>query len=418
MKEIKPAGKIVATVACPASKSYTNRALLIAALADGVSILSNPLISDDTKYMHLALEQFGISIKQEEHAFIVSGTGGKIKCPLNEISIGLAGTTMRFLTTFSALSPGTTQLTGKQRMLERPISDLLSALNQVGVNARSLKNNGCPPIEINGGGIPGGQIKLAGSKSSQYLTSILLCAPYFKRSTTINIVGDLTSKSYIDITLDIMRDFGITIENKNYTQFYASAGQTYCATNYTIEGDWSSASYFLAAAAITQGEMTLTGLKSDSVQGDASFLNVLEQMGCTVERSHEKIFIKGNPLRGIDINMNNMPDVVQTLAVTSLFAKGETRISGVGNLRIKETNRIEALKEELSKLGARIEAGEDFIKIYPGTYTSANIETYNDHRMAMSLALAGLKIPGVCIKNPSCVEKSFPDFFEQLENIL
>ena len=164
--------------------------------------------------------------------------------------------------------------------------------------------------------------------------------------------------------------------------------------------------------------MTLTGLNPDSIQGDASFLNVLEQMGCTIEKSYEKIFIKGNPLRGIDINMNNMPDVVQTLAVTSLFAKGETRISGVGNLRIKETDRIEALKEELSKLGARIEAGKDFIKIYPGTYIPANIETYNDHRMAMSLALAGLKIPGICIKNPSCVEKSFPDFFEQLENIL
>ena len=418
MKEIKSAGKIVATVACPASKSYTNRALLIAALADGISTLSNPLLSDDTKYMHLALEQFGISIKQEDHAFIVSGTGGKIKCPSNEISIGLAGTTMRFLTTFSALAPGTTKLTGKQRMLERPISDLLNALNQMGVNARSLKNNGCPPLEISGGSVSGGQITLAGEKSSQYLTSVLLCAPYFKSDTTINIIGELTSKPYADITLDIMQTFGVTVENNNYAQFHVSSDQIYSAMDYTVEADWSSASYFLAAAAITQGEMTLTGLNPDSIQGDASFLNVLEQMGCTIEKSYEKIFIKGNPLRGIDINMNNMPDVVQTLAVTSLFAKGETRISGIGNLRIKETDRIEALKEELSKLGAHIEAGEDFIKIYPGTYIPANIETYNDHRMAMSLALAGLKIPGVCIKNPSCVEKSFPDFFEQLENIL
>ena len=418
MKEIKPAEKIVATVACPASKSYTNRALLIAALADGVSTLSNPLLSDDTKYMHLALEQFGISIKQEDHAFIVSGTGGKIKCPSNEISIGLAGTTMRFLTTFSALAPGTTKLTGKQRMLERPISDLLNALNQMGVNARSLKNNGCPPLEISGGCVSGGQITLAGDKSSQYLTSVLLCAPYFKSDTTINIIGELTSKPYADITLDIMQTFGVTVENKNYAQFHVSCDQIYSAMDYTVEADWSSASYFLAAAAITQGEMTLTGLNPDSIQGDASFLNVLEQMGCTIKKSYQKIFIKGNPLRGIDINMNNMPDVVQTLAVTSLFAKGETRISGIGNLRIKETDRIEALKEELSKLGARIEAGQDFIKIYPGTYIPANIETYNDHRMAMSLALAGLKIPGICIKNPSCVEKSFPDFFEQLENIL
>jgi len=417
LKKINPAGKIVATLDCPASKSYTNRALLIAALADGVSILRNPLLSDDTKYMHLALEQFGISIKQEDRALVVSGTGGLMKCPHNEISIGLAGTTMRFLTTFCALSPGTTKLTGEGRMLERPISDLLDALNQMGVNAHSVKNNGCPPVEIIGGGVSGGQIELAGGKSSQYLTSLLLCAPYFKSDTTINIIGDLTSKSYADITLEIMGAFGVTVDNKSYTQFRVSAGQTYCATNYSVEADWSSASYFLAAAAITQGEVTLTGLNPDSAQGDAGFLNVLERMGCVVERAFKKIFIKGNPLRGIDINMNNMPDVVQTLAVTALFAKGETCISGIGNLKIKETDRIEALKRELSRLGARVEAGEDFLKIHPGTYVPTDIETYNDHRMAMSFALAGLKIPGVRIKNPSCVEKSFPDFFEQLEAI-
>jgi len=288
----------------------------------------------------------------------------------------------------------------------------------MGVKARSLKNNGCPPLEISGGGVSGGKINLAGDKSSQYLTSVLLCAPYFKSDTTINIIGDLTSKSYADITLSIMEDFGVTVQNKNYTQFYVPAGQIYQAKNYAIEADWSSASYFLAAAAITQGEMTLFGLKPDSLQGDAGFLNVLEQMGCTIERSPEKIFIKGNPLRGIDINMNNMPDVAQTLAVTALFAKGETRISGIGNLKIKETDRIEALKGELSRLGARVETGEDFLTVHPGTYVPADIETYDDHRMAMSLALAGLKIPGVRIKNPNCVEKSFPDFFERLESIL
>ena len=418
LKKINPVGKIVAKIECPASKSYTNRALLIAALANGVSTLQKPLISNDTKYMRLALEQFGVFIKHEDHDFIVSGTGGNIKSPQEKISIGLAGTTMRFLTTFAALSPGTTHLTGERRMLERPISDLLNALNQMGVKARSLKNNGCPPLEISGGGVSGGKINLAGDKSSQYLTSVLLCAPYFKSDTTINIIGDLTSKSYADITLSIMEDFGVTVQNKNYTQFYVPAGQIYQAKNYAIEADWSSASYFLAAAAITQGEMTLFGLKPDSLQGDAGFLNVLEQMGCTIERSPEKIFIKGNSLRGIDINMNNMPDVAQTLAVTALFAKGETRISGIGNLKIKETDRIEALKGELSRLGARVETGEDFLTVHPGTYVPADIETYDDHRMAMSLALAGLKIPGVRIKNPNCVEKSFPDFFKQLESIL
>jgi 3-phosphoshikimate 1-carboxyvinyltransferase len=325
---------------------------------------------------------------------------------------------MRFLTTFAALSPGTTQLTGEKRMLERPISDLLKALNQIGVNARSVKNNGCPPLEIPGGGIPGGEINLAGNNSSQYLTSILLSAPYFKNETTINIIGELTSKPYADITLDIMRTFGVTVECENHTRFHISADQTYHAMDYTIEADWSSASYFLAAAAITQGEVTLIGLNPDSVQGDTGFLNVLEKMGCTTERSSEKIFIKGNPLRGIDINMNSMPDVVQTLAVTALFAEGETCIYGIGNLRIKETDRIEALEQELSRLGAHVGSGEDFLKIRPGTYLPTELETYDDHRMAMSLALVGLKVPGIRIKNPSCVEKSFPDFFEQLEKVL
>ena len=415
MKEINPAGKIIATVECPASKSYTNRALLIAALAKGISTLRNPLFSDDTKYMRLALEQFGVSVKQENCAFVVSGTGGNIKCPRNEISIGLAGTTMRFLTTFAALSPGTTQLTGEKRMLERPISDLLKALHQIGVNARSVKNNGCPPLEIPGGGIPGGEINLAGNNSSQYLTSILLSAPYFKNETTINIIGELTSKPYADITLDIMKTFGVDVECTDHSRFYIPADQTYHAMDYAIEADWSSASYFLAAAAITQGEVTLIGLNSKSVQGDAGFLNVLEKMGCTIERSSEKIFIKGNPLRGININMNSMPDIVQTLAVTALFAKGETFISGISNLKIKETDRIGALKHELSRLGARVETGKDFLKIHPGIYVPADIETYDDHRMAMSLALAGLKIPGIRIKNPNCVEKSFPDFFDRFK---
>ena len=368
--------------------------------------------------MRQALGHFGISIKQEDCFLLVSGTGGQIKCPQEKISIGLAGTTMRFLTTFAGLAPGKTQLTGEKRMLERPVSDLLKALNQIGVNVRSLKNNGCPPLEIAGGGIAGGEVNLVGNNSSQYLTSILLSAPYFENETTVNIMGELTSKPYADITLDIMKTFGVSVECKDHTRFHISEGQSYRAMDYAIEADWSSASYFLAAAAITQGEVTLIGLNSKSVQGDAGFLDVLERMGCKVERSPEKIFIKGNSLSGIDINMNSMPDVVQTLAVTALFAEGETCISGIGNLRIKETDRIEALEQELSRLGADVESGEDFLRIRPGTYVSTAFETYDDHRMAMSLALVGLKVPGIRIKNPSCVEKSFPDFFEQLEEIL
>ena len=411
MIEIKPVEKISGTVTVPGSKSYTNRALLIAALADGVSRLEKPLVSDDTKYMIQALKSFGIQVQEEENAFIVSGNGGELRVPTKDIFVGNAGTAMRFLTTFSALAKGKVRLDGDERMRERPLADLLECLMQMGVKAIPTYHNGCPPLEIESEGVPGGNVKLAGDKSSQYLTSLLLSAPYFQNDTTILIEGDLTSKSYADITLDIMKTFGITVENDNYLKFCVKANQVYKAQTYQVEGDWSSASYFLGAAAVTGGDIILTGVNPSRVQGDAQFPDVLRKMGCEVKKSGDSLQLKGNPLKGITINMNNMPDAVQTLAVIALFAKGETVIEGISNLRIKETNRIEALANELGRLGAEIEAGEDFLLIRPGEYQGAEIETYNDHRMAMSFAVAGLKIPGVKIKNPKCVEKSFPDFF-------
>lgn len=417
MIEIKPVQNFQATVSIPGSKSYTNRALLIAGLTDGECRLEKPLVSDDTKYMIRALRAFGVPVQEEKEAFIVSGKGGKLSVPNEDIFIGNAGTAMRFLTTLSVLAPGKTRLDGDERMRERPLADLLDCLTQMGVQAISANGNGCPPIEIAGGEVPGGDISLAGDKSSQYLTSILLSAPYFKNDTCINIQGDLTSKSYADITLDIMKTFGVHVENESYQRFTVKAGDRYKAQTYRVESDWSSATYFLAAAAVTGGEVTLKDINSDSVQGDAQFTSVLEQMGCCVEKKSHSLHLKGNPLRGITINMNNMPDAVQTLAVTALFAEGETVIQGIGNLRIKETDRISALANELSRLGAGVEAGEDYLVIQPGNYSGAEIETYNDHRMAMSFAVAGLRIPGVHIKNPKCVEKSFPDFFQQFENL-
>ncbi len=417
MIEIKPVQNLKATVAIPGSKSYTNRALLIAGLTDGECRLENPLVSDDTKYMTRALKAFGVPIQEEKEAFIVSGKGGKLSAPCEDIFIGNAGTTMRFLTTFSALAPGEIRLDGDERMHERPLADLLDCLTQMGVHAVSVNGNGCPPIDIVGGEVPGGEIKLAGDKSSQYLTSILLSSPYFKNDTCVHIQGDLTSKSYANITLDIMKTFGVHVENESYQRFKIKAGDRYKAQTYRVESDWSSASYFLAAAAVTGGEMTLTDINPGSVQGDAQFTSVLEKMGCRVEKKATALHIKGNSLRGITINMNNMPDVVQTLAVTALFAKGETVIQGIGNLRIKETDRISALATELTRLGARVKAGEDYLIVKPGDYAGAEIETYNDHRMAMSFAVAGLKIPGVRIKNPNCVEKSFPDFFQRFQEL-
>ena len=417
MIEIKPVQNLQATITVPGSKSYTNRALLIAGLTDGECRLEKPLVSDDTKYMIRALKAFGISVQEEKEAFIVSGRGGELSTPEQDIFIGNAGTAMRFLTTFSALVPGKTRLDGDERMRQRPLADLLHCLTQMGVKAVSANGNGCPPIDIAGGEVPSGEVQLAGDKSSQYLTSILLSAPYFKNDTNILIQGDLTSKSYADITLDIMKTFGVSVINESYQRFKVKAGDRYNAQTYQVESDWSSVSYFLAAAAVTGGEVTLTDINPHSVQGDAQFTSVLEKMGCRLEKRSHSLHFKGNPLRGITINMNNMPDAVQTLAVIALFAKGETVIQGISNLRIKETDRISALANELSRLGAKVETGEDFLIIRPGDYKGAEIETYNDHRMAMSFAVAGLKIPGVRIKNPTCVEKSFPDFFQRFANL-
>ncbi len=417
MIEIKPVQNLQATITVPGSKSYTNRALLIAGLTDGECRLEKPLVSDDTKYMIRALKAFGISVQEEKEAFIVSGRGGKLSTPEEDIFIGNAGTTMRFLTTFSALVPGKTRLDGDERMRQRPLADLLHCLTQMGVRAVSANGNGCPPIDIAGGEVPGGEVQLAGDKSSQYLTSILLSAPYFKNDTCIHIQGDLTSKSYADITLDIMKTFGVSVINESYQRFKVKAGDRYNAQTYQVESDWSSASYFLAAAAVTGGEVTLNDINPHSVQGDAQFTSVLEKMGCRVEKKSNTLQIKGNPLKGITINMNNMPDAVQTLAVTALFAEGETVIQGIGNLRIKETDRILALANELTRLGAEVETGEDYLVIRPGDYRGAKIETYDDHRMAMSFAVVGLKIPGIRIKNPTCVEKSFPDFFQRFANL-
>ena len=285
------------------------------------------------------------------------------------------------------------------------------------LHAESVNHNGCPPLEIHGGKPRGGSVVLAGDKSSQYLTSLLLSAPYFQGDTTVNIEGTLASIPYVDITLDIMQTFGVAVKNEFYQSFHVPENQHYRAQTYEVEGDASSASYFFAAAAVTGGEVSVTHLNPDSAQGDIKFPEALQQMGCEVKHSGEKITVFGNPLRGITINMEDMPDVVQTLAVVALFAEGKTTITGIGNLRIKETDRIAALAKELTRLGASVEAGDDFIIITPGPLKAAEVDTYHDHRMAMSFAVAGLGIPGVKIVNPRCVDKSFPDFFERFQEL-
>ena len=415
MLAIKTKKFIDAVVEAPPSKSYTQRALIIAALAKGKSVIKNTLFSDDTLYMISALKQFGVKIEKKGNNLVVQGTNGNLKPPKNKIFVGNAGTAMRFIASLASLINGETIITGDKRMQQRPIQDLLNALQQLGVKSES--DNNCPPVKIYGGTFNGGSVKLKGGISSQYLSSILMCAPYAKKNVIINIIGNLTSRPYIDITLDIMKNFGVYVKNLNYKKFVIKCSKKYTAKNYRIEGDASNASYFFAAAAVTKGRIMVKNINPNSKQGDIKFVDILKKMGCGVRKGKDFIEVRGSSLKSIDINMNNMPDIVPTLAVTSLFADSTTIIRNVPNLRLKESDRLKALAFELRKIGANVEEMQDGLKIKRKRLQKAIIETYNDHRMAMSFAVAGLAINGIRIKNPACIDKSFPDFWRKFNEM-
>ncbi len=415
MIEIIPVENIDGSVEIPGSKSYTARALLIAALAAGKTVLRNVLLCDDSRYMAHGLREFGINIIEEGNCFTVYGTDGKLQVPHKEIFLGNSGTATRFLTGFSSLCRGRSVLTGNNRMKERPIVELLNGLKQLNVQSHSL--TGCPPVEVYGGTLKGGICEMKGSISSQYFSSIMMIAPFAMSDTVIKVSGELTSKSYIDITIDIMKYFGVNVENDNYREFFIKSGQRYTSREYTVESDASSASYFFAAAAITGGTIVIKNINPYSLQGDIKFVDVLETMGCSVIRKDRDISLTGRALKGIEIDMNTMPDTVQTFAVVASFAEGETVIKNVSNLRIKETDRLKALAVELSRTGISVKEREDGLVIKGGSHKGAEIDTSDDHRMAMSFALMGLRIPGIKIKNPLCVSKSFPEFWEKLKGI-
>lgn len=415
MLAIKTKKYVNATINAPPSKSYTQRALIIAALASGKSVIKNPLFSEDTRYMISALRQFGVRIQRKGNNITVHGSNGRLRNPKNKIFVGNAGTAMRFLTTFAALSEETVIITGDKRMQQRPIKDLLDALQKLGVKSES--NNDYPPLKVYGGTLKGGNIKIKGGISSQYLSSILMCAPYAKENTTIDIVGNLVSKPYIDITIDAMRNFGVSIQNRSYKGFVIKNNEKFKARNYKIEGDVSNASYFFAAAAVTKGKVRVKNINPSSKQGDIKFVDLLKQMGCGVKKGKGFVEVQGNSLKGIDVDMNQIPDVVPTLAVVSLFAESTTSIKNVANLRFKETDRLRALAFELRKIGANVDETQDGLQIKRRKLHKAIIETYNDHRMAMSFAIAGLAISGIRIKNPRCVTKSFPDFWQKFNEL-
>jgi len=416
-----------ASVRVPGSKSLTNRALLIAALASGQTRLTNALFSDDSRYFANALKTLGFDVQLDEanHEMTVTGLGGKIPAAKAELYIGNAGTAARFLTAFLTLGHGEYMLDGDARMRERPIGDLVEALTQLGAILSPLslwERDGvreiCPPLKITASGLPGGRTQLAGDISSQFLSALLMVAPYAQSPVEIELTTQLNSKPYVDMTLAVMQDFGVKVERRGYQSFTIPiANYQLPLTHYRIESDASAASYFFAAPAICGGTVKVENISRNSVQGDIAFLNVLQQMGCTVEETDNCILVTGHSeLHGVDVDLRDIPDTAQTLAAIAPFADTPTRIRGIASARFKETDRIHAACTELARLGVRLEEHEDGMTIYPcSTFKPSNVQTYNDHRMAMAFSLIGLRFDGITIENPSCVSKTFPNFFEVLE---
>jgi len=418
MIEIQPATKIKAEVAVPGSKSITQRALIAAALAEGESTLLGPLASEDTRYTAAALEQMGVTVEKDRDKWTVKGHGGRIATPDKEIFLGNNGTATRFLASVAALGSGTFRVSGDERMAERPILPLMQALQGWGVDISSINNNGCPPLLINASGLSGGKTILPEGKSSQYLSSLLLVGPYAQHEAELDVEGEILSLPYVIMTLAVMEAFGIRVEANEALNSYRIPKGIYSAREYAIEGDASNASYFYAAAAVTGGEVTVPNVPVPSLQGDAAFVALLARMGCQVNKTGEGLTVSGpEELKGITIDMADMPDVVPTLAVVASQARGRTTIKNIGHLRIKECDRLHVMAVELSKMGARVQELEDSLiiegKDSGAPLHGAAINTYNDHRIAMSFALAGLAVPGVKVLGEECVAKSFPDFWER-----
>lgn len=410
-----------ATVRVPGSKSLTNRALLIAALADGTTHLTNALFSDDSRYFAKALHILGFDVQLDEanHSMTVTGLGGKIPATKAELFIGNAGTAARFLSAFLTLGNGEYLLDGDPRMRERPIGDLIDALTQLGAKLETTNN--CPPVKVTASGLRGGKTQVAGDISSQFLSALLMVAPFAQNPIEITLSTDLNSKPYVDMTLAIMKDFGVEIERRGNEHFTIRPSFFFPLSSYSIESDASAAAYFFAAPAICGGTVKVENISRNSVQGDIRFLDVLQKMGCVVTESDNSITVhrpQGSSIVGIDVDMRDIPDTAQTLAAIAPFAGSPTRIRGIASARVKETDRIHATCTELARLGVRVEEADDGMTIHPvEKMRPAAIQTYNDHRMAMAFSLIGLRFDGVTIENPACVSKTFPNFFEVLDQL-
>jgi len=419
-----------AIVRVPGSKSLTNRALLISALANGKTCLTNALSSDDSCHFAKALQTLGFDIQLDgaNSEMTVTGLGGKIPVKQAELFIGNAGTAARFLSAFLTLGNGEYTLDGDARMRERPIGDLVEALIQLGAKLKTANN--CPPIKIIADGLPGGKTKIAGNISSQFLSALLMVAPYAKSPIEIEVTTELNSRPYVDMTIAIMKDFGVEVQRNDYQSFsipltnyklpstdlQSPFSNFQPSSAYAIESDASAASYFFAAPAICGGTLRVENISRNSKQGDVAFLDILQQMGCRIKEGDNFIEVTGTKtLMGVNVDMRDIPDTAQTLAVIAPFASSPTRIRGIASARVKETDRVHATCTELARLGVGVDQHADGLTIYPcNDIKPATIQTYNDHRMAMAFSLIGLRVPGIRIENPSCVSKTFPNFFEVL----
>ncbi|HRT70388.1 MAG TPA: 3-phosphoshikimate 1-carboxyvinyltransferase [Syntrophales bacterium] len=415
--EIKPVSRVDAAVKIPGSKSYTQRALAIAALAEGTSFLSNALFSGDTERLMSALRDLGANILVGDDGITVTGTGGNILNPDREIHLGNNGTALRLLISLVALGRGNYVLTGDNRLCERPVKPLLDALASMGVRARS--DGGFPPVTIDAEGLPGGTVALRDIESSQYVSSLLISAPYAAKDTTVELRGRTPSQPYIDMTLETMEAFGVPVAREAPGRYGVKAGRHYRGRRYRVEGDASSASYFFLAAAVSGGRVRVEEVNPRTLQGDIAFLGILEQLGCAVLRGNRLVEVKGGILRAGDFvfDLGDMPDMVPTLAVLGAVRPGKTVVKNVSHLRFKESNRLEALVTELNRVGIRADETEDGLVIEGGNPRGAAIETYNDHRIAMSFAVLGLVVPGMRIKDGDCVKKSFPGFWAELSKL-
>ncbi len=395
--------------------------MIAAGLARGESLLRNCLLCEDTDYTAEGLRGIGVLITFQGEDITVRGTGGVFPelTKSKELYVGNSGTSFRLLLSVLALTRGEFLLTGTGRMQERPIGPLVSALNRLGVDAVCIGAQGLPPVRVRGSGMDGGWVRVSGDVSSQFVSSLLLSGPYARKDVEVEVDGHLVSKPYVDITLDVMERFGVRVERQGYRYFRIPSLQPYRGADFQVQGDASSASYFWAAAAVTGGTLTTENIYPfDTRQGDVEFLELLGKMGCQVEKERDRVSVRGGDLTGIEADMSGMPDLVPTLSAIALFADGDTVIRNVSHLRHKESDRLQSVAQEWSRMGAFVEELPDGLVIRgDASLSGAVVDPHDDHRIAMSLAVVGLKVPGVRIKDEACVGKSMPQFWDLWERL-